>query len=292
MSKWVESGSFVRDQQLFRISLISMKVFTAVIALLLGLSGCTKDDEIEDSDEISRASYLIDKGHYSEAIYTLHTRVHERPLDVQARVLLASAYAARGGLFLSSYRGFADEMLKWEDRQEMIPAGSDDPFLDDLAIASLRVHLIVRAFDSLPVVSTPSAYQDLTTAVSILEAIPQLTGGPSIYRALLRTARFKHDLLNVNRFPSVNLCQVEIMSLVQWITKIESELRGIVEDVAGGIADQAAKEKLHALASELDMGLEEAAKQIQAKSKSKDPILMNIPWALRRVSGSCPPGSP
>lgn len=296
----------------------------SAVACVLGVMACgTKTDSSADSsgDELTRANYLIDKKQYSEAIYVLDERVRTSPKDTRARVLLASAYAARAGVQLSSFTNFASELDKWNKVDQLFPdqEGEED-FVAQVGKIAVRLEIIIRAFDAIPLPSRVDQQNDLASAFAALNDGGNLSGGAAFYRALLHIALFKLNLQSKYRPQYLSGCQVSAASLVTWFTNVSTELTAIVADISGGLADPGAKAAMAKISSELKTGLTAAmnamtAMQAKAGSQNEnfdedfirgwrirrvsstssgpvmnrvaDEVMVSIPPALRKVYGPC-----
>ena len=161
--------------------------YAILIVAVWGLGACdSKPEPVAGDEEIARASFLIEQKQYSEAIYILSERTRYNRGDKRARIILASAYAARAGVSLSTYVNFAGELAKWGEIDRILPGEDDGDSLQAMVKAAVRVQLMLRAFDSIPAPSRLAAMEDIREALAAIEQAGELTGGPSLYRALLR----------------------------------------------------------------------------------------------------------
>lgn len=271
------------------VDAISNILIRILISSLVGLGimlqpGCSPNSSSEvGADEVARASYLIDKKQYSESIYILEAHLRKQPIDNRARVVLASAYAARAGILLSSYTHFVAELEKWNKIDELLSSDSDTSPLQLMAKATFRIQIVLRAFDALPVAQGATSLADLNSALSTLDQAGKLNGGPAIYRALLRIAAFKHNVRLAMK-PLVNLtgCRIEVIELLNWLKRVGFEIERVVGDVVEGVANSATKKSTLEFSSHLSNSLSELNKISPTLIGS-----VEIPVFVRKVTGAC-----
>jgi len=239
---------------------------------------------------LTRATELIDQKQYSEAIFVLDDRLKKYPGDGKTRVMLASAYAARAGVDLSSYTSFASELQKWDQIDQLLPNEDDGPILnalDVVAKAAVRIELVVRAFDVVPAPSTSDGLADLNKAVQTLSDGGVLTAGPSIYRALLETAVFKNDLQNKYKLKQDVRCEVQSRDLQAWFQTVSQAVQSILNDVANGLTDATAVSKIHVISTEVQTDITAVTTVLQAPDTAATSL--NLPPGLRQLYGQASP---
>lgn len=257
-----------------------------LIGAALGLLGCdSRPEPVVGDDEIARASYLIEQKQYSEAIYILSERTRHYPNDKRARVILASAYAARAGISLSSYVNFARELAKWGKVDQILPEENDGDFLQSIAKASVRVQLMYRAFDSIPAPSSLAAMEDIQKAYTALVEAGELSGGPSLYRALVRIMVFKQDLFLKNRPRIERGCMAYPKEISKWLKSFLISLEAIFIDVGNGFTEPELRKK----ADEMTTKFREIISDIDPAKMyleiSNEPVA--LPPALKMLLGQC-----
>src|SRR5437868_6264648 len=84
------------------------------VLLLIGyiyLQGCSKKTSDSTSYDRDKNLALVDQGFYDEAIFSLSNHVALVPEDTEARLLLASALAAKSGIILKRFGNLARILL-------------------------------------------------------------------------------------------------------------------------------------------------------------------------------------
>ena len=245
-------------------------IFTVVaLALTASATGCMTKHH-DDGDELGHAQSLINQGNDSEAIFILTKVVKDTPQNLNARTMLASAYAHRGGMILLRYKNFAAEILKWDKSKDYGLLNSGDPVVSALSKTLWHIQLVIRAFDSIPVSGSPSSYDDLKQALQVLDEGGRLTGGPSIYRALLRLTIFKHDLSTKYRLQKTADCQIQKDQIVHWLESIHDDLENLITDVAYGMANPTTREDTLNVAADVRKQITIAIEFVSKISKETD----------------------
>jgi hypothetical protein len=271
-------------------------VAVGVCALLLCACGDRKADHKTNSrnDELARASFLVDQQQYSEAIFILTERIKGEPNDVKARVLLASAYAARAGLHFSRYKDLASDLSRWDkDAEAGGLADSGDPLIRRLATHAWQIHLVLRAFDSIPTVNTSRGVEDVQKGLAALAEADKLGGGPAVYRALLRTVLLKNRLRTTSPLDGQKICRIDIKFLDNWLQTLGAELKLIMQDLASGTADVPLKEKLAKSSAQVDEWARQASVPNMMKQAGvpleNQPSIIEIPMSptWQRILGPC-----
>ena len=226
-------------RKLCQIGVIGLIAFA-----LLMMAGCANKRESEKSrSEIDRAASLIDQAQYSEAIYVLNTAVKKTPGDQRARLLLASAYSARAGLRFLDFRKFAAQVQSWSSSDEPTLFTTRNRVLQSVVRIIWQVQRFSQAFETVPAPSSVGGYDDLRSALAVLEEAGELTGGASLYRALVRVVIFKHDINERYGIVPINGCGVDLPKLIRWFTEVGEELERMMTDYAFSQKDPAAREK-------------------------------------------------
>ena len=238
----------------------------AVIAL--GLGACEpKKEKSYDHDPLDSQYRMIDRGDYDGAIRELEAMLQGQNTP-RVREALASAYAARAGLFIENYWGFLVGFrapLLNVDRVNAGPTvtrarkiltqlnGDAEPTnrnaFGQLARFFGTLEIWADRIDKLPVVRG-NARADLERALMVLDGTP--SPGGRLYRALLGLVAFKSDIANgfegwsrveailkkldlSNPKSPVNaalLCQVDVKSFALWAGGIIARLSSTGSDVA------------------------------------------------------------
>ncbi len=274
---------------------LPMALLTVLVMLVTSM-GCSRSESAgkRTSDELSRANFLIDKKQYSEAIYILNSRLERDPKDQKTRVLLASAYSGRAGLSMASFAVFAREVDKWRQIDDLLPVIDDGSWIQAVAKISFRLQISLRAFDALPVLSSPESVADLDLALKTLDGAGRIYAGMSIYRALVRVVYFKNQLTSQYR-PKFSVgCRIAPAELTTWLSSVSVEVGKIVDDVAYGLSDAGARERTLKISSDLKVNLEALmrAKDLAlaapaSTANGKLPESIDLPPLLKKVYGEC-----
>lgn len=256
------------------VLLSAIVVFASVITI-----GCSSNNSDKNGVENERAQSLIDQSLYNEAIFTLSARVQQYPNDERSRILLASAFAAKHGIILTSFVDFARALLESNKPAQNEPGG-----LNGMQKMTMQIDIIVRAIHALPELTTQEAVNDIYQAVFVLQNIHS-SSGAFLYRALLKLVLFKFDLENTFRMQTTPSCEVTPAVLRQWFQRVDGSLIGIVRDIALGSKDPAQKEKLANAEIQIQdvyRGMDEGLNSAQPAAK-----LLKMPKILKRVYPTC-----
>jgi hypothetical protein len=268
-----------RSDRLMRRLLLAI---AATVSLML-LPQCSSTTASEDGgDEITRANYLIEQKQYSEAIFILDDRIKKQPADTRARVLIASAYAGRAGIKLSSYSDFAAELSKWGQVDELLSPDDDGSLLQTVGKAALRIQLILKAFDALPTASGPEGLNDIKAGLSALDQAAEIHGGPAIYRALLRVAVFKQSLHTVYKPNFLAGCRISPPELAKWFSTVGGDIEKIVNDVSAGVADPETKKRTLEFGGRLQSAIDEVE-----GATAPFGFTVEFPASIKKVYGKC-----
>ncbi|MBX2988977.1 MAG: hypothetical protein KF802_13900 [Bdellovibrionaceae bacterium] len=246
---------------------MALKPLIFLLSLFLVLGGCSPKPETPvDKDPVENAYRRLDRGDTSGAIAQLETLMREDPRP-EVRDALASAYAARAGVFIDSYWGLISSfrapvisndqirgtgvvarlariLTQLESRPEL--AGSQG--LAQLVKVMASLELWQRRIDTLPVVEGP-ARQDLFRAMQVLE--PTRKQGSRLYRALLGLVWFRSELqdgyhgwgrieatLQKQDWRKTDpaqgrriLCDINFQQFTEWSARLVSVLGATIEDV-------------------------------------------------------------
>jgi hypothetical protein len=149
----------VCNRKSLRLPLLSL---LALVLVTLVATGCANKREAEKSrSEIDRATYLIDQGQFSEAIYTLSEKLKEEPANPQARLLLASAYAGRAGLKFLDFKHFAAQVQSWNGDDDPKLFSSKNKLLQSVAQTIWQIQRFSQAFETVPAPTSKTGLDDL-----------------------------------------------------------------------------------------------------------------------------------
>src|SRR5690606_12476429 len=126
----------------------------------------------------------IEQGHFESAISLMRDLLRKNPKDQKARVILASAFAARAGLYVTSYMDLAQDLIETKERQKQERGLAVFQRLRDKAHSTTEKDLIdtldqfnralwvvsdvIQKFEKIPEVQTKKQYADLKAAAHVL----------------------------------------------------------------------------------------------------------------------------
>ena len=232
-------------------------------------------------DERGRVSYYdqatehIENRNFEYAISLMTDVLRGNSQDHRARVILASAHAARAGIYLSSYSSLIQELIDSEDKQKshkratnalsdlQAQTESEDQkkvlgWVIDANKAIAHVATFLNAFEKVPTVNTKEQFEDLKQAIRVLSKDPTLKGGALIYRAFLRVVLFRYHLENHYRFSEITRCDIGSPELKKKLQQLKKEVNMVLMDLANGIQDQKPSERLKKNAEDMDLSFDKA----------------------------------
>lgn len=217
------------------------------------LTACQNQGGFGSADDSLDEGYkYIDQGDYDQAISKLEILAQKDPRPA-VKVALASAYAARGGIRVENYWGFA---IGFEN-----PLVTEPPISTSARLVGVRglnarevqalggiIHTMAvwerykERVDAIPVVEGKALW-DLKAAVRVLRAVE--TPGGRLYRAILNLILFKSylsasqglwDEFNkiIADLVSGNievLCRFEFENILEWLEPITLHLSEAIEDL-------------------------------------------------------------
>lgn len=183
--------------------------------------GCQKKKETYASD-YEQAQVLMEEGKYNSVITLLEPALAKRPEDQSMRLLLASAYAARGGVFITSFTSLAKSFLS-------NPVGATSPTREAALLESIQqIKSYLEKFNSIPNIETDKQWMDVERAFSIIEMDSNNSGGAAAYAGLLRLVSFRYQLLIQENFFAISSCQITAKFLLVKLNFIFSQTSGIL----------------------------------------------------------------
>ncbi len=242
--------------------------------LITGLCACA-GNEREKLSYYDEATQHIEDGNFEYAIALMADILKDNPLNQRARVIMASAYAARGGIYLNSYVELIKELINTDSRQRankrasqalldlQSQTESEDQkkvlgWLVDANKALAHISNFLNAFEQVPSLATLEDYKSVREAVRILSEDQSLHGGPLIYRAFLRVVLFKHHLENHYRFSEVTKCHLGSPELKKKIGQLKVEVNHVLMDLSNGIQDPKKSARLKKNADDMDKAFDKA----------------------------------
>lgn len=269
-------------------------------ALSLSVAYCAPK---KPQDEQSKASELISQGKYNESIAMMDSAVRNNPQDKKSRLLLASAYAAQAGIFLTSYMPLADELVhasKSRDAQvanqanvliyEQLKKGARTPeqrklieVAQALFMATARMNTVIRQFNAIPNVGSPQSLENLKTAIAILDG-DEYIGGPALYRGLLRLVLIKDyfkSRLNLSYFSQ---CSVDFNILITQLTEIRGMIARVYNDLIFGMIEPGKKAQMIQAAERFDIDLDNTIDTIKTINM---PGAMDLSFVYKQLGTKC-----
>lgn len=253
------------------------QITIAIFAASLVLVGCSEKSE-QKATESDRAESLLSQGQTSEAIYILTQELKEHPDQLRTRTLLASAYVQRSGITLASFQQFTKALLNWDEAPHFSDDGTN-PDLKAISKAVWRIYLITRIFDSIPTLNSKQQIEDIVEARRILQEAPNITGGPAIYRGLIKFVIFKENFTRRYKLRTEGECENPSEKVHAWLKQVDRDLQSILLDVAAGFPKDKDKKKILALAKELSRQVGEASDVDVSKRSDELNVVLQMVFA-------------
>lgn len=173
----------------------------ATMAMVFLTVACAQKKSASDETVILQAYRLIDDQRTDEAIVLLERELSQNPERDDYKVVLASAYAHRGGIKIQKLVPLVTQMDKLKSPKNPFDTKSEKSLNDKvnngvLGIAALLTQYVeaTRTYSAVPVVDANQASY-IQHAVSLLGEIgPKINPEDALYRAILQIVLFKHLL--------------------------------------------------------------------------------------------------
>jgi hypothetical protein len=246
---------------------MNLKIFILAISAAFFCAACSPQQEPAPSD-YDQANQDIEQGKLNSAIQLMTDRLNQNAHDQKARVILASAYAARGGVYLKRYLNLAEALFLSDEAAQdsghlvlferlKAQAGTDDQKRLIEALASVNYSLwqvndLFVKFRKIPTVSSDKNFQDVQTAVHVLDEEKTLTGGPALYRGLLRLATLRYQIEHFRGFANLRGCQVDFNEIGAEFGFVRVEVTRLLKDFQAGTASDSSRRKFDALLASCD----------------------------------------
>ena len=244
---------------------------------------CTLKTEPGPQDEYDEANQQITNGNYNSAIATMNERLSHDPQDKRARLLLASAYAARAGVFMKDFiaigKSITDEQKQseetWKKNQgkaydEALNLLNDDQLKDAVETLArvdktvFQIKQVIAVFASIQPVPA-SGQKDLQTAVGILEVEPAYRDGPALYRGLLRLLLLRAQIDSHYGLAEFEKCQIDFTLAAIGLSNLQLEVKKLLQDFIFGLQpDKIGK-------------LPQIAKDFEAQMRDVNSFVLKIP---------------
>ncbi len=274
--------------------------FLLLAALSIGLTNCAPKKAVDDR---SRASQLITQGRYNEAIAIMDPAVRANPEDQKSRVLLASAYAAQAGIFLSGFLGLADEIVRESKSRDAQVASEANALIYDqlrksakspeqlrivnvaqaIFMASMRMNTIIRLFNAVPDVMSPQAQVNLRAAIEILDG-DDFEGGPALYRGLLRIVLIKNYIQSRLDLSYLSRCNVDFDRLIVQLGEMRTMFARVFNDFILGTVDPARKQQMVQASQRFDIDLSNAIDTLKSVNM---PGALDLSFVYKQLNAKC-----
>ena len=276
---------------------MDFKTLILPIFLLGILVGCGGSDRPQTSSH-DQANEQIEQGNYGSAMVLMEDELAKNPADRKARMILASAYAARAGLSIRSYVDLIQEIVDSNDHSNQRTANAFKHLrsraktssekdliqvLADFNKALWQVTDVLIKFEKIPRIETKEQYKDVQKALEILNARSVREGGPAIYRGLLRVVIFRYHLDHYYKFPEVKNCHVEMTELYGKVSQFRKEISYVLEDFVLGSQEHDRDQKIAQFAKQTDEAFARVTKKLSKYSNAgnSDISLFLVPFGVQ-----------
>lgn len=260
-----------------------------------GLVACSGNDR-QALSYYDQANQHIENRNFDSAIALMNDQIRKNPYDKKARVILASAYAARAGISINSYVDLVQSLIDSEKNtdhtvkalsQLRAQAHSNEErdlidVLIDFNQALLKVTDFLIKFEKIPTIHSQEQYEDLQKALGVLSESYVPEAGPSLYRGLLHIVVFRYHIQEYYRFPEVKACHTDLSELYEKVRYFRSEIRQILGDFARGAQKLERSQQIKSIASSIDETMEKVTQKLSkyAESGETDISLFLLPFGV------------
>ena len=218
--------------------------FALTILIALVATSCQKKSDKYASD-YEQAQVLMEEGKYDSVITLLEPALIKTPKDHPMRLLLASAYAARAGIFILTFKDLAKNLL---NSPAAAPGDSKDTALTN-SINQVKDYM--DKFNRVPIIQSEQQWNDVEHAIFIVESEDNFSGGAAAYAGLLRLVSLRYQLFTRENFFQTGSCQVTANYLNSKLHFIQEKLSGILNCFAR--ATQKMEEKLQLQSNQINL---------------------------------------
>lgn len=240
-----------------------------ILVVLMGfVVSCSnqKNDKGHD-DTVLHAYRLIDENRSAEAIELLEGALTEDPSNDEYKVVLASAYAHKGGIRIQSLAAAIQKSTQLSQLKDRIDLKTDQTIVSkvDAGAANFAAMLVkfsatIEVFTAVPRVDRTQAIY-LVQAINLLNSLGQrIKPEDVIYRGVLQIVLLKHylaeDLIGEFVPPEVqdeSSCRIDLANVNDSIIKIGELLIDIFND--NGFANPKQAEDMKRLAAETSQAI-------------------------------------
>jgi tetratricopeptide (TPR) repeat protein len=272
----------------------------ALIIAISGLFLACSDENNTNKSEYDLANRYITEGQYNAAIALMESRVTAVPQDNEARRVLASAYAARAGIFMGQYfdimAQIVERIKKAEDylnsvsifdQLEKDASGNTQKSifstLERIYRAIFNVQQIIGIFALIPEL-TEEQKRDLSTAVKVMSHNDSFTQGALLYRGMLRLVLLKNNFRDKYDMSHLKRCKVNITHLLRQLSEMRFEVNGMLLDFARGGTRHSRSSQLEASIAQVDGSLQKAIQGVQGLAGLGE---IDVKPLTKTLGGSC-----
>lgn len=166
-----------------------------IIATVSSLS-CGKKSSAYSDGVVVLSYRLIDSNRTDEAIELLEQNLALQPANIEYRIILASAYAHKGGFriqrfvpVLSQRQNFSQ--IRNSFRRNNSDSGESESMANSIANILMGASGLFRIYSVIPVIE-PDRIFYIRHAIEILKAVPHIESEHALYKAILEVLLFKH----------------------------------------------------------------------------------------------------
>lgn len=282
-----------------------MSLRSSLVWVLMGmgllLGSCSSDKGGRDN-RYDQVQHQIDKGDYTAAIETTEEMLQGNEQDHQARVLMASAYAARAGVFMRNYLDLARDFFETTEEAERMfdergfvvfkrleaRNGTDGDalkILQALYKAVWRVSDVLHKIDLVPTLAQGPQQDDLQRAIEILAEDTELKGGPAFYRGLLRLTLLKSRIKTDYYVMDIQVCKIDSFTLAEQLGLVGDEFLPVFEDLIVGSMSESRRKTFARARDETIKALDDVLQLIVVHAITMDSLDMEP--IVEDLGGKC-----
>lgn len=224
-----------------------------LLILLIGITACS-DRNKNNSNLVVEAYRLIDKDRTDEAISLLEGELSEDPNNYQYKVVLASAYAHKGGVRVQKFVSLVNQStnlkqikqrLKSKDTKKIVELNEIEKASHRISKFALKVadlliltSVFFEIYIAIPTITDEQVIY-LKHAIDLLSSLdPNLKSEDALYRAVLRIILFKH-IFNENLIgefmppeeKTPQSCKLDLVIVNDAMVEMGKTLIGILDDL-------------------------------------------------------------
>ncbi len=223
-----------------------IRILTIVITALS--MGCSENLGQRPANEYEQANQYISDGNYNTAIAVMNERLYDNPEDRDARLILASAYAARAGIFMNQYYDMGQRIVEKINQAETFWASHSANVFDRLEKSAssdeqrgllstfqnvykvvFQINQLIGIFNLVPKLLEADR-RDLAQAVHILNGDQNFGGGAILYRGVLKLALLKNNLGAKYGALGFEECTINLARVSKQLVELQFETGDMMKD--------------------------------------------------------------